>query len=152
MNKIFDFNKFNEKIKHLEKDATAHWEKYYEIQQEIKEKFEKELDLIGKYVKIEDGTHLHIEECFSTTHFDRKVILLRGLGFNCEFTEYRDANYCTWDLMQTYYIDMGEMFDMKAELSKIKEITKEQFQEAFDNMISNVIDTHNEAIKKIENE
>ena len=67
------------------------------------------------------------------------IIVLRGQGFNYRYTFYSDNTYASWDQFYSHEIKID---NLDQELRNIKEISKEEYNEAFEKMIEGMIIEH----------
>lgn len=116
------------------------------ISEKEDEELSKLIDFKDKFVEITTNMHvmyLYVDEQFyhSMGITGHSCVVLRGQGFYSEFTDYRDATYAKWDQFCEYDINIDN-FDK--ELENIKEITKEEYDKAFDDMIQQMITEHKE--------
>ena len=131
-------------------------EKLNEEQSEISEKIRTlELKLInlpweGKYIKYVDtfdSTPIYmkvdwIRESPEKTRRNRQYsYTFKGFGFFGEFTGYDDATQFEWSYWFEFDIT-GDLNDLKKKIEKIEEITKEEFNEAFELMIDTMKEYH----------
>lgn len=117
----------------------------------LSEKEDKELsklfDFKDKFVEITTNNgyamYLYVEEQFyhSMVIPGHPCVVLRGQGFYSQFTDYKDATYAKWDQFCEYDINIDNLDE---ELKNIKEITKEEYDDAFEDMIQQMITEHKE--------
>lgn len=74
--------------------------------------------------------------------------IMRGYGFSGEFTEYHDATWFNWDYMDEIYI-YGMMNDFEKKVSHIKIITKEEFDQKFNEYLDKTKELHAKKIEKL---
>ena len=141
----------NKEIEKLEKERDELYNKAHEISDKIKDLKIKEVNLNGfegKYIKYEDEEgfpeYMHVnwvtKETLRHSNFDYSY-MLRGLGFYGEFTGYGDATQFFWSYWDEIYI-YGDGDDFKEKVKKIKIITKEEFDEAFEKVLEQVKHYH----------
>ena len=112
------------------------WEEYQKVSKISSDILFKLVDLKGKYIKTEDGDYLFVSEEFETTwQYGEGIpaILLRGLGFSYNYSPDWDTSYVNWDRDYQVWIRLDNEFE--SDLLKITEITKEEFNQAFDKML-----------------
>lgn len=117
----------------------------------LSEKEDKELsklfDFEDKFIEITTDNgyimYLYVDEQFyhSMGITGHSCVVLRGQGFYSQFTDYKDATYAKWDQFCEYDININ---NLDKELENIKEITKEEYNKAFDDMIQQMITEHKE--------
>lgn len=130
---IETYHKLQEEAKEKSRKAWEEYQKVSEIKSDILLQL---VDLRGKYIKTEEGDYLFVSEEFETTwhHNDRiPAILLRGLGFSYSYSPYWDDCYSNWDRGYEIWIRLDQEFE--SDIRKITEITKEEFNQAFDKML-----------------
>lgn len=127
-------------IEELEKEREELYDKAHEIEEEIRAKKINEinLDYEGKFIKYVDmfGNERY---CYVTAIMkDRYAYpefnicyLIRGLGFDGEFTGYGDATDFYWSYWYEFYIYAQDIEEFKKKTACITEITKEEFDNAF---------------------
>lgn len=131
---IDTYYKLQEEAKEKSQKAWEEYQKASEIRSEILSKL---VDLEGKYIKTEDGDYLFVSEQFECEwngHSDVPAIMLRGLGFKYSFTPYWDCTYVEWDRAYQVWIRLNER-DFESDSKRITEITREEFNQAFDKML-----------------
>jgi len=131
-------------------------EKLNKEQSEISEKIRTlELKLInlpweGKYIKYVDtfdSTPIYmkvdwIRESPEKTRRSRQYsYTFKGFGFFGELTGYDDATQFEWSYWFEFDIT-GELKDIKQKIGKIEEITKEEFNAAFEYLLETVREYH----------
>ena len=123
------------------------WEEYQKASDIDRDILLNLVALKGKYIKVEeDGEYKYIfvSHEFETLWYGRMgypAILLRGLGFVSAFSDHWDYNYIKWDTAMEAYIRFDQF---EEDCSKITEITKEEFNKAFREMITKVSEQHTE--------
>ena len=113
------------------------FEKYEELYNNYCEKILEFLPYKGKLIKVQDDciyinpTYINVREIFRSG----SKIIIRGYGFNSEFTEYADATWVDWDFncSHEFYID-----SIDREVEAISIINDIEFNSAFDKMINNM--------------
>lgn len=139
----------NNEIKNLEKQRDELFNKAYEISKKIKDLKIKELNLDGfegKYIKYEDEIPKYMlvdwvaKDSVWYKNFDYSYSF-NGLGFCGEFTGYYDATQFNWSYCNEFFI-YGDDDSIKEDVKKIKIITKEEFDEAFEKLIEQMKNYH----------
>lgn len=139
-----------EEILNLQKKANKYWDKYSEIKKLIIEKKKEciNLDFEGKFIKYDDGWGriIYMKVDWVTVdklcHADKDFsYMFRGLGFDGEFTGYGDATDFSWSYWYEFYI-YGDEETFLNSINRIKEITEEEFNMAFDEQINNLKEYH----------
>lgn len=115
------------------------WEEYQKVCEVDEDILLDLVDLKGKYIKVADGdtiTYIFVSQEFEAEWHGRSeypAILLRGLGFVSAFSNYWDYNFVKWDTAMEAYIRFDQF---EEDCSKITEITREEFNEAFEKMLT----------------
>ena len=139
-----------DEIIELQKQADETWDKYNELKDLIREKKKEcvNLDFEGKFIKYDDGygriIYMEVEWVVADKirHGDKDFsYMFRGLGFDGEYTGYGDATNFTWDYWYEFYI-YGDEKQFLDSIDKIEEITREEFNKAFDEQIEKVKEYH----------
>lgn len=153
-----DNKNLDSEILELEKEYTEVSSKLHDIHDKIINLQLKKYalnDLEGKFIKYQRDDSIvdymlvdwvyeqHITSCSFEKTF-------RGIGFSYEFTGYYDATWCEFDFMKEFTISNNSEKEFKEEIDKIKIITKEEFELAFNEMINNMKNQFNKKFKKNE--
>jgi hypothetical protein len=151
--------KLNEIYK-LQNIKSKEWEKlrkkYQKYVEEYNEKVKDLCDFEGKFLKIEDEenyrySYLYCNTVMLTTDLSgNRVIKLRGYGFTYIITRHEDDTFCNWDQFFEHKIYIEETFDYEKEFNKISYSSKEEFNQAFNNMLTDIKTEHEEYMKDIE--
>ena len=141
-----EYKSIKEKFSKLKQELR---EKLYQLSEEESEELLKVINFKGKYLHINDtqDVYLYVNEQFGHndiyTNYE-PVIFLRGQGFSSEFTQFADSTYSRWDQFFSHTIKIDNLDEA---LTHIEEITKEEYNKAFDKMIEKMIDEHREYLK-----
>lgn len=145
-------------IEKLEKERDSLYKKANDLSNKIKELKIKTIGLEGfegKYIKYEEEEgypeYMLVDwvtkDCTWHKNFDYSY-LFRGLGFYGEFTGYGDATMFSWSYWHEFYI-YGHEGDFQEKIKKIQIITKEEFENAFEEMLNKVKEYHGEFKRKV---
>lgn len=136
-------------IEELEKEREELYDKAHEIEDEIRERKINEinLDYKGKFIKYTNDFGIE-HYCYVTTIMKDKYAypsfnisyLIRGLGFDGEFTGYGDATNFFWSYWYEFYIYAQDVEEFRKKTANIKEITKEEFDQAFKSQVKNLLE------------
>lgn len=136
-------------IEELEQERNKLYDKIHAIDNKIREKKIDEINLNyeGKYIKYKSdfGTEHYcyvtdiMRDRFSFPNFDVRY-LIRGLGFNGDFTGYGDATNFYWSYWYEFNIYAQTVDEFKKKTDSIVEITKEEFDKEFYAHVENVMD------------
>lgn len=122
--------------------------KLFDLAKDMKKKLIN-LDFKGKYIRYGDEFDSNpiymkvdwiTEDKIRYARFDYSY-MFRGLGFFGEFTGYGDATEFDWSYWFEFYI-YGDGKNFFKKVDKIEEITKEEFDEAFEEMLKSVREYH----------
>lgn len=143
------------KLKELEELENEKREKWNELHQEYdkvrieyENKVQEVFNFKNKYILIDDTswgykTYMYCETVMKGKNLSgNPELLLRGYGFKWSITDYEDETYCNWDEMMEYNIDMSEQANIQKQLAYIKELTTNEFNEAFYEMINDITCRH----------
>lgn len=147
-----DREKILKEIEELEARQDSLNDEQHKISEQIKK---LELKLInlpfeGKYIKyidVFDSTPIYMKVDWirqAPEKADRKrpySYTFKGLGFFGEFTGHDDATQFNWSYWFEFNIT-GNYYDFKQKISKIEEIDKAEFDEAFDLMLKIMKEYH----------
>ena len=120
-------------------------EKQNALYNKEREELTKLVNFKDKYLIISDGLYddkyIYVDKQFNHQDISTKepVIVLRGQGFNYSFTIYSDDTYASWSQFCSHEIKID---NLDQELRNIKEISKEEYNEAFEKMIEGMINEH----------
>lgn len=155
-------NKIKEKLNEIYKFQnikSKEWEKlrkkYQKYVDEYNEKVKDLCDFKGKFLKIEDEENYRYSYLYCNTVIltkdlsGNRVIKLRGYGFTYIITSYEDDTFCNWNQFFEHKIYIEETFDIEKEFSKISYSSKEEFNQAFNNMLIDIKTEHEEYMKDI---
>lgn len=136
-----EYKKIREKYSSLRMELH---EKQNALYNEEREELAKLVNFKDKYLFISDGLHvkyLYVDEQFNHQDILTKepIIILRGQGFNYLYTSYCDDTFASWDQFYSHEIKID---NLDQELRNIKEISKEEYDEAFEKMIEGMIIEH----------
>lgn len=141
-----EYRNIKEKFSKLRQELK---EKMYLLSQEESEELLKVINFKGKYLHINEtqNVYLYVNEQFGhkDIYTNEPILVLRGQGFSSEFTQYEDCTYSNWDQFFSHTIKIDNLDEA---LTHIKEITKEEYDKAFDSMIKKMIDEHNRYFKE----
>lgn len=147
-----------EQLKQLEHELDIArkkaYEKVYKLQDSINTKLLEIFDFEGKFIKISnhiDGTQYTYMFCDWVSRgrglSNEIEIGFRGYGFCSEITQYKDATWASWDEMkERHFIERDGYLRI---LKHITVITEEEFDTAFNDMISKVVKRHKENMNEI---
>jgi len=147
-----ELQQIQDELKSLQKEYDAHSKEQHIISEKMRKLQLEALDLPweGKYIKYIDGfdsTPIYMKVDYirqSTEKTDRRnqySYTFKGFGFFGEFTGYDDATQFEWSYWFEFDIT-GNLNDIKKKISKIEEITKEEFNEAFELMFETMKEYH----------
>jgi hypothetical protein len=135
-----EYKSIKEKFSKLKQELR---EKLYQLSQDESEELLEVINFKGKYLHINEpqNTYLFVNEQFGhkDIYTDEPVLILRGQGFSYAFTQYEDCTYSSWDQFFGHTIKIDNLDEA---LTHIEEITKEEYDKAFDSMIVKMIDEH----------
>lgn len=115
--------------------ANELWQAYIKASQVPPNLILEVVNFKGKYLCIDDDIYLFVSEEFTSG----ENIILRGLGFNFVFGPYIDTTCIAWDCQYEVALEIRRL---EEEVSHVKEITKEEFNQAFENMMINLREYH----------
>lgn len=133
---MIDIEAYHKLKKEASEKSKKAWEEYQKVSTIRSEVILKLVDLKGKYIKTTEGDYLFVSEEFETKwQYSSEIpaVLLRGLGFSYSYTPYWDDTYVNWDRGYQVWIRLDK--DFESDARKITEITKEEFNQAFDKML-----------------
>lgn len=133
---MIDLETYQKLREEADKKSKTAWEEYQKASEIRSDILIKLVDLAGKYIKTKNGDYLFVSEQFESDWYDRPetpAVMLRGLGFKYCFTPYWDATYVEWDRAYRVWIRLDRHFE--DDVNEITEITKEEFNQAFDKML-----------------
>lgn len=146
--------RINELQNQLKIERQKAFEQYEKIRSEINSEYRSILDYELKYIKLRD----HIDENSYTYIFCHYVhignnlsgseeVTFAGYGFRYSLTDYEDDTWLQWDerIEQKYFTYLG--YDTI--LKYITVITEQEFNEAFQTMMSDVCQRHKDNIENI---
>lgn len=136
-------------IEELEKERRELYDKAHDIENEIRKMKidEINLDYEGKFIKYMD-TFGNERYCYVTTIMKDKYAypnfeisyLIRGLGFDGEFTGYGDATSFYWSYWYEFYIYANDVEEFRKKTEGITEITKEEFDKEFNSQVKKLLE------------
>lgn len=136
-------------IEELERARRELYDKAHEIEDEIHQRKIEEinLDYEGKFIKYKGDFGVE-HYCYVTTIMKDKYTypsfnisyLIRGLGFDGEFTGYGDATSFYWSYWYEFYIYAQDVEEFKKKTANIKEITKDEFDQVFKTKVKNLLE------------
>lgn len=121
------------------------WEEYQKVCDIDEDILLSLVDLKGKYIKVDDNDgikYIFVSQEFEAGWYGNEKypsILLRGLGFMSYFSPYWDGNYVKWDTAIEAYIRFD---NFEEDCSRITEITREEFNGAFEEMLTKMREQH----------
>lgn len=140
-----EYKSIKEKFSKLKQELR---EKLYQLSQDESEELLNVVNFKGKYLHINEtqNVYLFVNEQFGhkDIYTNEPILVLRGQGFSFEFTQYEDCTYSNWDQFFSHTIKIDNLDEA---LTHIKEITKEEYDKAFDKMVEKMIDEHNSYFK-----
>lgn len=120
------------------------WEEYKRIKNDEEKEIISVFDFTGKFLCIDDTKYIYVNEQFEHRSCDNQpVILLRGQGFEYSITPYADETFMSWDQFFTYEFKICEI---EYKIQKIKEITEEEYNDAFNKMLEKVKKEHQQYV------
>jgi len=152
MNDMKDREKIIKEIEELEDKFDSLSDEQHKVSSKIRELQLKLINLPyeGKYIKyidVFDSTPIYMKVDWirdTPEKTDRKrpySYTFKGFGFFGEFTGYDDATDFDWSYWFEFNIS-GNYNEFKEKISKIEEITKEEFDEAFELMLEAMKEYH----------
>lgn len=133
------YNKYLEYIKETEEEYEELRDKLSEISDNRRKVLEDSIDLLHKYIYIEErDSYIYVSSIFK--HGNKLII--RGYGFYYEFTKYDDATVAHWNWMFDHDIHLDSGYTIEEQFKKIREITKEEFEHAFSEMMNGIKEHH----------
>lgn len=147
-----DNKKIIKEIKELEDKFDSLSDEQHKVSSKIRELQLKLINLPyeGKYIKyidVFDSTPIYMKVDWirdAPEKRDRKKpysYTFKGFGFFGEFTGHDDATDFDWSYWFEFNIS-GNYNEFKEKISKIKEITKEEFDKAFELMLESMKEYH----------
>lgn len=139
------------RLKELQADVNTSYDSFRKTFDKVKDKYnEALLDIFNfedEYIKIkEDGRYIFMKCSEVFKHSDlsgRAILTIRGYGFHWAVTAYNDYTFCSWDAWMDHNILLEQSDDnIIKDFSNISIITKEEFNRAFEKMISELIEYH----------
>lgn len=130
----------------LREDREVAWKAYQAVRDKERDLLNELVNLNGKYLKVHDGgtapMYLYVTDQFETKYFstDRPAIQVNGMGFRGTVTEYSDDTYLDWDEDMSFYIRLDN--DFETDINNIEEITKEEFNQTFEDILSKIRTEH----------
>lgn len=104
-------------------------------------------DCTGKYIYVPEYGYMFVTwQCLDNSHriyLDDRMFF-QGYGFNISTTDYRDDYYVSVDAMKEWYIPIEKF---KKCIKEIKVLTKEEFVQAHNDMISKYISDWNNMLE-----
>lgn len=144
-----EYKKIREKYSSLRMELREKQDTLYRDEQE---ELAKLVNFKNKYLFISGGLpnkYLYVDEQFNHQDISTKepVIVLRGQGFNYIYTPYCDDTFASWDQFYSHEIKID---NLDQELRNIKEISKEEYNEAFEKMIEGMILEHKNYFENVD--
>ena len=139
-------------LKKLQADVNTSYKNFRENFEKEKLKYNDALldifNFEGKYIKIKtDDTYMYMKchEVFKYGGLSEKAkLIIKGYGFYWVVTPYNDYTFSSWDACMEHSILLEEYDeDIITEFNNISIITKEEFNKAFEKMISKINNYHN---------
>jgi hypothetical protein len=131
------------------------WAKYDKVKEEYNKKLLDTFNFENKFLRVEmndeEYAYLYCNDVWKSKSFssNEPIIKLRGYGFYCVITDWSDSTFCRWDEFFEYDIRISEQFDIKEEISKVTEITQEEFDIQFRKAIAKMLERHSSNLKDI---
>lgn len=150
-----------EQLKKLEQELNIARKKAFEevdkLQKNINNKLLEIFDFEDKFIKIVDPiddtqyTYMYCDWVSRGRRLSNEIeISFRGYGFCSEITQYSDATWASWDEMkERSFIERDGYLKI---LSYITVIDEKEFNTAFEEMISKVVNRHKENMQDIKEE
>lgn len=147
-----------EQLKQLEHELDIARKKAYEevdnLQKNIRDKILEIFNFEGKFIRISDPiddtqyTYMFCDWVSRGRGLSNEIeIWFRGYGFCSEITQYKDATWASWDEMkERHFLERDGYLKI---LKYITVITEEEFDTAFNDMISKVVKRHKENMDEI---
>ena len=141
-----------EEIAILEKELRSLYDKQNKVSEQIRKlKLEAiNIPFEGKYIKYVDtfdSTPIYMkvdwirQDNSKASKIQPYSYTFKGVGFFGEFTGYDDATDFEWSYWFEFNIT-GDYDGIQKKISKIEEITKEEFDEAFEIMLESLKEYH----------
>ena len=138
MELIKQIQQVKNKYKPLKESA---YDKYRQVRDEEEKELASIFNMKGKFLCIDDEKYLYVNEQFEHRNISdgQPIIVLRGQGFRYIITPYTDATYMNWD---QFFSHEFKICDIESEIPKLKEITEEEYNEAFCKMVEDIKKEH----------
>lgn len=139
----------------LEKEYEKAIKKYRSMKAEVSDGFVEIFDFKDKFIKqldlFDEGdyTYMYCTDVWKSKDFNENIILrLRGYGFFWNVNEFEDSTYNRWAEWLDIEIRLDQSSsDLEKELKRIEIISAEEFDNAFNKMISEMVKRHKENIE-----
>ena len=148
-----------ESIKKLEEESREYYAKWRETEEKLEEEKLKKvnLDFVGKFIKYKNPindvlTCMYVRDVFEdTVRFasHRYAYVIRGFGFEGEYTGYPDATWFNFDFMNEIYIYGDKVDEFRSQVEKIEEMDPEDFRKSFELAIKSTSNKFNEYFNAI---
>lgn len=140
----------------LDKEYEKAIKKYRKMKAEVSDGFVEIFDFKDKFIKkldlFDDGdyTYMYCTDVWKSKDFNGNVVLrLRGNGFFWNVSPYSDSTYNRWAEWFDIEIKLDQSFsDLEKELKRFTVITADEFDAAFNKMISEMSKRHKENMKE----
>lgn len=140
----------------LDKEYEKAIKKYRKMKAEVSDGFVEIFDFKDKFIKkldlFDDGdyTYMYCTDVWKSKDFNGNVVLrLRGNGFFWNISPYSDSTYNRWAEWFDIEIKLDQSFsDLEKELKRITVITADEFDAAFNKMISEMSKRHKKNMKE----
>lgn len=148
---VINIDKYRKLKAELREDREVAWKAYQAVRDKERDLLNKLVDLNGKYLRVHDvgtaPTYLYVTDQFETKYFstDMPAIQVNGIGFRGTVTEYSDDTYLKWDEDMSFHIRLDN--DFETDINNVEEITKEEFNAAFEDILSKVREEHYKFLK-----
>lgn len=138
-------------INDLNEEKKLLYKQIHEIDDKIRETelSQLHLDCKGKFIKYKNDFGIEHYCHVSTIMKDKYTYpefnicyLIRGLGFDGEFTGYGDETDFNWSYWYEFYIYAQNANEFSKKTENIKEITKEEFNSKFYSYIEKLLEYH----------
>ena len=134
------------KYEELNKKAIKYYNNYKKILNDINDLVSKNLNLTGKYLKLDNDTYIHVERIMFN---DSNGIDLIGFGFvGCINNDVKSDNYFIWEseFKVPFILNFNDMDSLAYQ--EIVELTAEEYNDAFTMFMNNAIKKNKEEVSK----
>lgn len=143
----------------LDKEYEKAIKKYRKMKAEVSDGFVEIFNFKDKFIKqldmFDDGyTYMYCTDVWKSKDFNGNVVLrLRGNGFFWNVSPYSDSTYNRWAEWFDIEIRLDQSSsDLEKELKRFTVITAEEFDAAFNKMLSDMSKRHKENMEEYNKE